>query len=185
MGDSLLARNWSLIALRGVAALLFGLLTLFNPGLTLRLLVLFFGVYALVDGVFAIGAALANRRGEQPWGSLLVVGLLEIGIGFVTLFWPGVTAIALLYMIAVWATIMGLGTIFTAVRLRKVIEGEWLLVAVGAISVAFGVVIALYPGAGALAIAIWIGAYAILMGILLIALAFRLRGWARQMEAFR
>lgn len=183
MTDSLLARNWSLMALRGAAALLFGLLTLFNPALTLQLLVLFFGVYVLVDGLFAAGSAVANRRDERPWGSQLTVGILEIGIGLVTLFWPGVTGMALLFMVAFWAVIMGIGAIFTAIRLRKVIEGEWLLALVGALSVVFGVVIVFFPGAGALAIAIWIGAYAILIGILLLALAFRLRGWAREVEA--
>ncbi len=183
MTDTLLARNWSLVALRGAVALIFGLLTLFNPGLTLRLLVLFFGVYVLVDGLVAAGSALANRRDEQPWGSLLIVAILEIGIGFVTLFWPGVTGMALLYIVAFWAIIMGLGAIFTAIRLRKVVEGEWLLALAGVLSVVFGVVVAFFPGAGALAIAIWIGAYAILLGGLLLALAFRLRGWARDVEA--
>jgi uncharacterized membrane protein HdeD (DUF308 family) len=175
----LLARNWGWVALRGVAALFFGLLTLFNPGITLTVLVLFFGAYALADGILRIISAIANRRGEPHWVALLVGGLAGVVVGVGTFLMPGVTAIVLLYFIAGWAIITGAAEIATAIRLRKVMTGEWLLALAGVLSVLFGVRLIVRPGVGALAVALWIGAYAIAFGIMLIALAFRLRGWGR------
>jgi uncharacterized membrane protein HdeD (DUF308 family) len=174
-----LSRNWGWIALRGVAGLLFGLLTLMNPLISLATLVLLFGAYALVDGVFTVVAAIANRRGEPHWVALLLGGLLGIATGVITFFWPGITAIALLFLIAAWTIVTGIAGIVVAIKLRKVITGEWLLVLVGVLSVLFGVGLILFPGAGALAVVLWIGAYALVMGVLLVALAFRLRGWNR------
>jgi uncharacterized membrane protein HdeD (DUF308 family) len=176
----MLARNWGWVALRGVAALLFGILVLFNPLLSLTVLVLFFGAYALVDGVFTAVAAVANRREEPYWVALLVSGILGAAVGILTFFWPGVTALVLVYLIAAWATVVGIGEIAAAIRLRKVIAGEWVLVLTGVISIAFGVGLALFPGAGALALVVWIGALAILLGVLRIAFALRLRGWHKE-----
>lgn len=178
-----LARNWWLVALRGVAALLFGLLTLFNPAVTLAALVLLFGAYALVDGVFTIVSALANRHGESHWVALLVGGVLSVALGVLTFLMPGVTAVVLLYCVAAWAIVTGGAQIAAAIRLRKVITGEWLLALAGVLSVAFGLVLVVFPGAGALAVALWIGAYAIVLGIVLIAFAFRLRSWGRAHNA--
>lgn len=174
-----LARNWGWIALRGAAAVLFGLLTLFNPAISLAALVLFFGAYAFVDGLFTSIAAVANRRDPRRWMELLISGLVGIAIGVVTLFWPGVTALVLLYLIAAWALVIGVGAIFTAIRLRKVIRSEWLLALAGAISVVFGLLLISFPIAGALAATVWIGIYALALGITLIALAFRLRSGYR------
>jgi uncharacterized membrane protein HdeD (DUF308 family) len=176
---NLLARNWGWVMLRGVAALIFGLLTLFNPGISLVVLVIFFGAYAIVDGIFAIISALANRREERHWGALLVNGLISLAIGIVTFIWPGITAFALLYLIAAWALITGIMEIATAIRLREIIRGEWLLILAGALSILFGILLFVRPGAGALAVVLWIGAYAVVFGILLIVLAFRLRSWLR------
>ncbi|HEX6941175.1 MAG TPA: DUF308 domain-containing protein [Longimicrobiales bacterium] len=175
----MLARNWGWIALRGVAGILFGLLVLFNPVIGLALLLVFFGAYALVDGLATAIAAVANRRGEPHWVALLISGLLGILIGIVTFVWPGVTAIALLYLIAAWAAIIGIGEIAAAIRLRKAITGEWLLLLAGVVSVVFGIVLVLSPAAGVLAMALWIGAFAIVLGILRLVLAFRLRGWQK------
>src|SRR5918912_3707466 len=175
----LLARNWGWMALRGVAALLFGVLTLFNPGITLAVLVLLFGAYALVDGIFTVVAAIANRRGEPHWVALLVGGLASIVVGVGTFLVPGVTAIVLLYFIAAWAIVTGAAEIATAIRLRRVMTGEWLLALAGVLSVLFGVLLIARPGAGALAVVLWIGAYAIVFGVVLLALAFRLRAWGR------
>lgn len=175
----LLTRNWGWVALRGVVAILFGALTFLNPGITLAVLVIWFGAYALVDGIFMVASAIANRHGEPRWGTLLVGGLLGIAAGIVTFFWPGITALALLTLIAVWAIITGIAEIVAAIRLRKEITGEWMFVVAGLLAVAFGVVLFVAPGAGALAMILWIGAYALLSGIVLVALGFRLRSWGR------
>jgi uncharacterized membrane protein HdeD (DUF308 family) len=177
-----LARNWGWVALRGVAALLFGLLTLFNPVITLATLVLLFGAYVLVDGVFAVVSAVANRRGEPHWLSLLVSGVVGIALGILTFLWPQVTALILLYFVAAWAVIIGLSQIVAGIRLRKLITGEWLLILAGVLSLVFGLMLFVAPGAGALAIALWIGAYATVLGVVLIALALRLRSWRRTHE---
>ena len=174
-----LIRNWGMVALRGVIALVFGLLTVFNPALTVAALILLFGAYAVANGVFTIIAAVANRRGERHWVTLVISGVLSVALGVLTFLMPGVTGIVLLYIIAGWAIITGITEIVTAVRLRKVITGEWLLIVAGVISIALGVILIIFPGAGALAVALWIGTYAIMFGILLIALAFRLRSWGR------
>lgn len=178
----LLARNWGWVLLRGVVALLFGLLTLVFPGVTVTTLVLLFGAYALVDGLFRIVTAIARRRGEEHWVLLLIGGLLGIAAGIVTFTRPGITATFLLYLVAFWAIFMGLSDIVVAIRLRKLITGEWLVILTGVLEVIFGVGLILFPAAGALAIALWIGAYATALGILLIVLAFRLRRWHRERE---
>lgn len=172
-----LARNWWLVGLRGVAAVVFGLLTLFDPAITLTVLILFFGAYALVYGVFTVVAAVANRRGEPYWVALLAGGILSVALGILTFLMPSVTAIVLLYFIAAWAIVIGVSEIITGIRLRKLITGEWFLVLAGVLSVVFGLVLIVFPQAGALAVTLWIGAYAAVLGILWIALAVRLRRW--------
>lgn len=172
-----LIRNWWLVALRGVVALLFGVLTIFRPGVTLAALILLFGAYAVVNGLFTIVAAIANRHGERHWVWLIVSGVLSIALGVLTFLMPGVTGIVLLYLIAGWAIVTGIGEVMTAIRLREVITGEWLLILAGVVSVLFGLLLIVFPGAGALAVVLWIGTYAIVIGILLLALAFRLRSW--------
>ncbi len=178
-----LVRSWWVVALRGVVAVIFGLITLFRPGLTLAALILTFGVFAVANGLFAIWSAIANRRGESGWVMLLISGVLSIAIGLLTFASPGVTGIVLLYFIAGWAIVTGIGEIATAIRLRKLIQGEWLLILAGVLSIAFGILVAVSPGAGALAVTLWIGGYALLFGVLLIALAFRLRSWGRAHDA--
>jgi uncharacterized membrane protein HdeD (DUF308 family) len=174
-----LTRNWGWVALRGVAALLFGVLTLFYPGITLAALVLLFGAYAFVDGVFMAVSAIAHRHVQPRWVALFLGGLLGIAAGLVTFFMPGLTAVALLALIAAWAIVIGIAEIVVAIRLRKEITGEWMLVVAGLLAVAFGVILIMTPGVGALAMVLWIGAYAVISGILLIALGFRLRSWGR------
>jgi uncharacterized membrane protein HdeD (DUF308 family) len=173
----MLTRNWGWIALRGAVAILFGLLTLFRPGITLEVLILLFGAYALIDGIFMVVSAIANRHGEPRWGTLLFGGLLGIAAGVATFTWPGITATILLAVIAVWAILMGIFEVAAAIRLRKLIDGEWALILAGLLSVAFGVLLVMRPAVGALAIVLWIGAYALISGIVLVALGFRLRSW--------
>jgi uncharacterized membrane protein HdeD (DUF308 family) len=174
-----LTANWWALALRGLAAVLFGLLTFFLPGITLVTLVLLFGAYALVDGLFTVIAFF--RVASHQW-ALLIEGVIGIITGVLTFAWPAITAIVLLYVIAFWAILTGILEIIAGIRVRKVVANEWLLLVMGVLSFLFGVLILFAPGAGALAIVLWIGAYALVFGIFLLALAFRLR-WHRRLIA--
>ena len=181
---SSLAANWWAIALRGVAGILFGVLTFVVPGLTLAALVLLFGSYAIVDGVLNIVAALRRRRaGEPPWWALLLEGVVSVAAGVVTFAWPGLTTVVLLYVIAGWAIITGAFEMAAAVRLRQRVEGEGWLVFSGILSIALGVLLMAAPATGALALVLWIGAYAMVFGALLVVLAFRLRRWQAEERA--
>ena len=175
--------NWWSLLLRGLVALIFGVLTFIWPGISLTALVFLFGAYALVDGLFTVIAALRAPEGYRHWWALLVEGIFGTIAGVLAFVWPGITALVLLYLIAAWAVVTGVFEIGAAIRLRKVISGEWLLVLGGVVSVVFGVLLVAQPGAGALAVLWLIGAYACLFGMLLVALALRLRSWgARQIE---
>jgi uncharacterized membrane protein HdeD (DUF308 family) len=169
-----LARNWWVVLVRGLMGILFGIATFLAPGISLAALVIVFGAYAFADGVLAIISAV-RRRGADRWWLLLLEGVVGIAAGVVTALWPGITALALLYLIAAWALVTGALEIAASIRLRKAITGEWLLALSGVASIALGVMLALFPGPGALALVIWIGAYAFVFGALLIGLSFRLR----------
>jgi len=169
-----LARNWWLILLRGICAIIFGLLAIAWPGLSLFTLVILYGVFALFDGGLSIGAAIMGDTPAPRWW-LALVGLLGIGAGAVTLAWPGITGLVLLFFIAGWAIAAGVFEIVGAIRLRKEIENEWLLIASGVISVLFGILILMFPGAGALSIAFAIGIFALVYGFLLVGFAMKLR----------
>jgi uncharacterized membrane protein HdeD (DUF308 family) len=179
----MLSRNWGWVVLRGIVAILFGMLTVSKPSLAQGVLVLMFGAYALVDGVFMVASAVANRQGERRWGALLVAGLFGIAIGIVTFVWPEVTGIALLAMIAIWAIGIGIAEIVAAIDLRKVITGEFWFILSGIVSVAFGTLVIMAPAKGALAITLWIGMYALIAGFMLVALGIRLRSWGRHVHA--
>jgi uncharacterized membrane protein HdeD (DUF308 family) len=170
-----LSRNWWAVSLRGLAGILFGIIAFIAPGISLAALVLLFGAYAFADGVLAIVTAI-RRRGNDRWGMLLLEGLVGVAAGVLTLLWPGITALALLYVIAAWALVTGGFEIAVAIRLRKVITGEWILALSGILSMALGVLLIAAPGPGALAVVIWIGAYAFVFGALLFALGLRLKG---------
>jgi uncharacterized membrane protein HdeD (DUF308 family) len=172
----ILARNWWAIALRGLFAVLFGIAAFVWPGLTLAVLVILWGAYALVDGIFTLVAAFRAAQMKMTWWPLVVEGILGIAAGVVAFAWPAITALALLYLIAAWAILTGLVEIVAAVRLRHVISGEWLMGLAGLLSIIVGVILIAAPGAGALAVVWTIGAYAVVFGIVLIALGFRLRG---------
>jgi uncharacterized membrane protein HdeD (DUF308 family) len=169
-------RSWWLVLLRGIFAILFGLVAFLWPGLTLVALVLLYGIYAMADGAVALYAALAGGGPVSRWW-LLFAGMLGLAVGIVTLAWPGITALALLVCIAVWALVRGVFEIVSAIQLRKVIDNEWWLVGSGVLSVLFGVVVLMAPGAGAIALVWVIGAYSIAVGCLLIGLAFRLKNF--------
>ncbi|CAM4281780.1 acid-resistance membrane protein [Bordetella pseudohinzii] len=168
-------RQWGWVALRGVVAVLFGLLALCLPGITLAALVLVWGAYALVDGVFALIAGWRIRDQDKPLWPLILVGITGLAAGIVTFLWPGVTALVLLYIIAFWAIVAGVFQIVAAIRFRKEIQNEWLHGLSGLVSLLFGLMLLIQPGAGALALVWVIGIYAVFFGILLLALAWRLK----------
>ncbi|MGZ3503610.1 MAG: HdeD family acid-resistance protein [Vulcanimicrobiaceae bacterium] len=170
-----LTRNWWAVLIRGIAAIVFGILAFIIPGATLFALVILFGAYALIDGIFAIVAAVRAAEAHTRWMPLAVEGIIGILIAAITFFYPGITALTLVYVIAAWAILTGIFELFAAFQLRQVVTNEvWLIIA-GILSIVFGVIIAIRPGGGALAIVWLIGFYAIVFGIALVALAFRLR----------
>ena len=174
-----LGRNWWLLLLRGLVAIVFALLTWAQPGVSLAALVLVFGIYVLADGLLGVWSAIAKRRDNRHWWLLLLWGLVGIVVGVMTFIMPGITGLVLLMYIAAWAVITGVLQIVAAIRLRKEIKGEWLMILSGLVSVAFGVLLFLQPGAGALAVA-WINAaYAFIFGVLMVLLAFKVRKLGR------
>ena len=166
-----LSQHWWVVLLRGVLAILFGLMAWKWPGETLAILVLIWGAYALIDGIIEV---IAGVRGK--WGSLVVLGLLGIAAGIVTFVWPGITAITLIWVFAFWAIVAGILQVSAAIRLRKEIQGEWLWIVSGVCTTLLGVLLLLYPGAGAMSVTWLIGLLAIAWGILLVMLAFKLKG---------
>jgi uncharacterized membrane protein HdeD (DUF308 family) len=172
-----LARNWWMLALRGVIAILFGIVAFIWPGLTLLSLVLLFGAYAFLDGVFSLIAAWRGRETNDRWWALLLEGILGIAAGVIAFGWPDAAAVGLLYVIAAWAILTGLLEIVAAIRLREEIDNEWLLGLTGVASIIFGLLLAIWPGAGLLTLTWIIGGYAIAFGVLMLLLAFRLRNW--------
>lgn len=169
-----LGRNWWLILLKGICAIVFGVLTFVWPGVTLLTLVLLYGAYAFVDGVISLVAAVRGGTPAPRWW-LAIVGLLGIAAGVITVMWPGITTLILLFFIAAWAIATGIMEIIGAIKLRKEIEDEWLLIASGVLSVIFGGLLVAMPGAGALGLIFVIGAFAIVYGVLLVSFSFRLR----------
>lgn len=171
-----LVRNWWAAVLRGIAAILFGILALIWPGLTVLALVWLFGAYVLVDGIFALGAALfAGRRTAGRRGWLVVEGIAGIIVGILTFAWPGVTTLVLLWLVAAWALVTGVLEIAAAIMLRREVGGEWFLAISGVLSVLFGILLAVWPATGALALVVIIGAYAIAFGAVLVVLGLRMR----------
>jgi len=169
-------RWWTFVA-RGVFAILFGLLTLMLPQLTLIVLVLMFGGFVLIDGLFTIVLALTRHKEFDRWWWALIEGLFGVVLGLLAFIWPGITGFVLLMLIVAWAIVTGILEIGAAIQLRRVIENEWLLAFSGLLSVGLGVAMLVWPGAGAVALAWLIGIYAIIFGISLISLGIRLKNW--------
>jgi uncharacterized membrane protein HdeD (DUF308 family) len=168
------ARRWWILLVRGLASILFGIAALALPGITLASLVLVYGAYCFTDGLVAFFGGYNTKF----WQGLFV-GLISVGAGLTTFFYPGVTALVLLYLIATWAVVRGVFEIMAAIEFRKMIENEWMLVLAGLASIAFGFLVVLHPGAGALSI-LWImGSYALLFGILLVVASFKVKRLAQ------
>ena len=180
---AILTRGWWRLLVRGLVAIAFGVFTWLRPGLSLAALVLVFGIYCTADGILGIWTAIAGRNDNDYWWVLLLAGIVGVGVGAVTFAAPGLTAVALLVYVAVWALVKGVLEIATAIRLRKEIQGEWLLVVGGAASVAFGALLLARPGAGVLAVLWLIAAYAVVFGVLLVLLAFRARRFVKEVAA--
>ena len=174
---SILSRNWWLMLLRGLVALGFGILVFAKPQISLEVLVYLFGVYVLVEGILGVSLAVQARHELGSWGVLLLWGLLGVAVGTLAFVRPDITALALLFYIALWAISTGVLEIAAAIRLREVMKDEWLLILVGFVSVAFGVMLIARPEAGALAVVWQIGAYAILFGVLVVLFAFKIRSF--------
>jgi uncharacterized membrane protein HdeD (DUF308 family) len=175
----LLAASWWSQIFRGLAAICLAVIAFTMPAETVAALVLIFGAYAFVDGVMAIIAAYRSSKDQERWAMLLIEGLAGVIAAAVAAMWPGITALVLIYLIGVWAIVTGALEIASAMQLRKYIEGEWFLILSGIASIVFGVLLATMPIAGALAIAVWLGGYWFVFGILNISLGIRLRAWTR------
>jgi uncharacterized membrane protein HdeD (DUF308 family) len=170
-----LSRYWWAFVVRGILAIVFGILAYAWPGITLATLVIFFGAYVLIDGIFLIIKTIGNwGESEHRW-LLLLEGLLGIGIGLITLVAPGITAIGLLLYIVAWSLATGVLEIAAAIRLRKEIQGEGWMIVSGIASILLAVLLMSFPGAGALGLIWLIAAYAIVFGVVLVILGFRLR----------
>ncbi len=179
-----LARNWWTVALRGAIAIIFGLAALFWPDITLTALIFIFAAFVLVSGVLLAIAAFRDGLTHTHGWIMLLEGAIGIAVGIMAFIWPGITALVLLYLIAAWAIVTGVLEIIAAIQIRKEIQNEWLLAIAGIASVLFGILLLVWPLAGALAILWIIGAYAIIFGILLLILAFRLRTWGTERRIF-
>jgi uncharacterized membrane protein HdeD (DUF308 family) len=177
------ARHWWLLLLRGILAIILGVIAISVPGVTALALALIFGAYALLDGIFAVVAALRMSKTSPRWGWLLAEGILGIIFGIVALAFPGITLLLLVFILAGWAIITGATAISTAWRVRKEIRGEWLWIAVGTLSVIFGILVAFEPAYGLLAVVYTFSFYAILTGVTFIGLALRLRSAASKLGA--
>jgi len=169
----LLARNWWMFLIRGVLALIFGVVAILFPATAFVSLVLIFGAFAFVDGVFALIAGITAK--SENWLWLILEGVIGIFIGVLTLVQPAAMGEAWLILIAVWAIVTGIFEVVTAIRIRKLIEGEFWMILSGVISFAFGVLVLVNPMSGAVAIGFIIGIYAVMFGVTLIALSLRLR----------
>jgi len=175
----LMTQNWWAMALRGLFAMMFGIAAFTRHGITLWVLVALFGAYALLNGIFTVIEAFRRDVGRERWWALLFEGAVGIVIGVVTLTWPGLTAMGLLYLIAFWAIVSGVFEIITAIRLRHEIRGEWMMAMIAMLSMAFGFFLVAFPLDGALSVILMIGAFVFASGALMIAFAFKLRSLRR------
>jgi len=172
----MLAENWWAIGIRGLLGILFGLIALFMPGVTMLSLVLVFAAYAFVDGVFGIVSAVRAAEQGQRWGVLVLEGLVDIAAAAIAVLWPGITVVAFVFLIAFWAILTGILELAAGFRLH--IDGRGWLIFGGLVSVIYGVLLIVAPMIGAVVLTWWLGAYALVFGVALIVLAFKLHALA-------
>src|SRR5262245_32518800 len=180
-----LSKFWWMTLLRGLLWILFGIVVISRPGISLVTLTLVFGGFAFADGIANIVTAFGERKTNDDWWALLLAGLAGVGVGVLTFMAPGITALSLLYFIALWSIASGLMHVVTAIRLRKQIEGEFWLILSGLLAIAFGMLIVARPGAGALSVLFLIGCYAIAGGVIIVAFAIRARGFVNRLADLR
>lgn len=181
-----LAKSWWVFLVRGLAAIAFGVVAVIWPGITLGALVIVFGAYAIVDGVFDVVLGIRGEAssggaitgGDRAW--LVVTGIVGVAAGLIAFLWPGITAVALLWVIAFWAILTGVVELFAAWKLRAELTNEWMWILSGLLSIALGILLLLQPATGALALVLWVGILAIAWGVALCVLAFRIKGLAGQ-----
>jgi uncharacterized membrane protein HdeD (DUF308 family) len=171
---AMLARNWWAIGIRGVVGILFGLVALFLPGATMLSLVLLFAAYIFVDGVFGIVSAVRAARAHERWGLLVLEGLVDIAVAAIAVLWPGITVVAFVFLVAFWAILTGVLELAAAFRL-EFIDGRGWLIFGGVVSVLYGALLIVAPMIGAVVLTWWLGAYALVFGVCLVVLAFKLR----------
>lgn len=179
--SEVLADNWWAVGLRGILGILFGLICLFTPGVAVAVFVIMFAAYMLVDGAFAIVAGIKAARNGERWGLLILEGIVDIAAGLVAVAWPGITLVALIWLIAIWAIVSGALMLWAAFTLNAD-HGRWWLALGGVASLIFGILLVLQPLIGAIVLTLWIGAYAFVFGIFLLVLAFQLRGRKQERE---
>lgn len=172
--SALLARNWWAIALRGAIAILFGIIAFATPLAAIGSLVLLYAIYMLVDGVFAIVAGVRAAAHHERWGLLVLEGIFDLAASAVAFLLPGITVLVFVYLLAIWAVVSGAAMTVAGFRLH-LSHGRWLLVISGLVSLIWGVLLICTPFLGALVLTWWLGAYALVFGAFLLALAFRLR----------
>ena len=170
-----LKRHWWVPVIRGIAAIVFGVIAFVYPGITIATLVLFFGAWVLIDGIFRVVGAIGHRASDLDWGWHIVIGIVGIIVGLLTFHAPQITALALIIYIAAWALMIGATEIAFAIKLRREIKGEWFLVLMGLASIVFAILLLWNPVAGAAAVIWLIAWYAVVLGILAIFFGFRLR----------
>ena len=178
-------RNWWTLLLRGGIAVLFGVLLFALPTLTLASIIIFFGAYALVDGVFNTVSALFSVGKYEGWWVSLLGGLVSIVAGTAVMTWPGLTALSVLWLIALWAVATGILQIFAAFQLRRDIDGEWFMGLGGALSVLFGVLLVVWPSTGIVTLLGLVGIYAVVFGVVMVVLSFRVRGAHKAIQGFK
>jgi uncharacterized membrane protein HdeD (DUF308 family) len=173
----LLARNWWALLIRGILAIIFGIIAIVWPGETLFILITLFGAYCFVDGIFSLVATFRAVAHHAHWVALLLEGILGIVVGIVAFVHPGLAAVAFLYLIAAWALITGVLELFAAFRLQRELGGEVLLILGGLASIIFGILLFAFPQAGVVTVVWLIGIYAVVFGVLMVGLSFRLKAW--------
>jgi uncharacterized membrane protein HdeD (DUF308 family) len=178
---AVLAGNWWAVGLRGALAILFGLIALFLPGATMLSLVIVFAIYAFVDGVLGVVSGVRAAKEGQRWGLLVFEGLVSVAVAAIAVFWPAITVIAFVLLVAVWAILTGALELAAAFRL-EIDDGRWWLVVGGLVSLIFGVLLIVAPMIGAVALTWWLGAYALIFGVALVVLAFKLKA---RFDAYR
>jgi uncharacterized membrane protein HdeD (DUF308 family) len=170
-----LKRHWWVPVIRGIAAIVFGVIAFTHPRLAAVTLLLFFGAWVLIDGIFRVMGSIGHRASDPDWGWHLVIGIIGIVVGLLTFHAPGITALALVIYVAAWALMVGASEIVMAFKMRREIKGEWFLILMGLVSIAFAVLLLWNPAAGAAALIWLIAWYAVVLGILAIFFGFRLK----------